>query len=95
MPCGYDVLSDLNNRVSEFVKSRLQAFGNDMVPVFPNNSSPMVYRGGLSELPGVGTTADKQLYNGAAPASILYTSKTNMVANWENYLKALESSGQN
>jgi len=55
----------------------------------------MVYRGGLSELPGVGTTADKQLYNGAAPASILNTSKTNMVANWENYLKALESSGQN
>ncbi len=95
MPSGYDVLSDPNNRVSEFVKSRLQAFGNDMVPVFPNNSSPMVYRGGLSELPGVGTTADKQLYNGAAPASILNTSKTNMVANWENYLKALESSGQN
>ena len=80
--------------LSDFVKSRRTVFGNDMVPVFPINASPMAYRGGLNELPGV-SGPDKTLYNGTSTTSILSTCKTSIVANWEVYLKALNTSTGN
>lgn len=77
--------------VSDFVKTRYQAFGNDFIPVFPINASPMVYRGGLGDLPGV-SGIDKELYNGTSAQTILNTCKTGLAANWTNYVKALETS---
>ena len=40
MPYGYEV--DDTVAASDFIRSKLEAFGTDMVPVFPNNSSPMM-----------------------------------------------------
>ena len=90
MPAGYDVLSDDSVHVSDFVKSRLLAFGNDMIPVFPVNSSPIAYRGGLGDLPGI-SGPDKALYDGRSADSILKTCKDDMTANWQDYIKWLDS----
>ena len=81
--------------LSDFVKSRKEMFGNDMIPVFPINASPMVYRGGLGDLDGLGGGPDKMLVNGSTPSSMLATCKTSLINNWEVYLKALNTSQSN
>lgn len=80
-----------DDMISDFVKSRREAFGNDMIPVFPRNASPMAYRGGLSDMSGV-SGADKTLWNGTSASSILNTVKTNLEHNWDVYLRAEETS---
>ena len=90
MPYGYEV--DETISVSDFIRTKLDAFGKDMIPVFPNNSSPMMYRGGLAEFPGVGNAIDGKLMDGESADSILAASAQGMEANWENYRKALETS---
>lgn len=77
--------------MSAFVKTRYEAFGNDFVPVFPVNASPMAYRGGLGDLPGV-SGPDRQLYDGASATSLLNTCKTDLNSNWSNIIKAMETS---
>ncbi len=90
MPYGYEV--DDTVAASDFIRSKLEAFGTDMVPVFPNNSSPMMYRGGLAEFPGVGNAIDSRLIDGETGDSILAISAQGMAANWDTYMKALETS---
>lgn len=90
MPYGYE--PDETVSVSDFIRTKLEAFGTDMVPVFPNNSSPMVYRGGLVEFPGVGNAIDGKLIDGEKADTILATSAQGMNANWDVYIKALETS---
>lgn len=90
MPYGYEV--DDTVAASDFIRSKLKAFGTDMVPVFPNNSSPMMYRGGLAEFPGVGNAIDSRLIDGETGDSILAISAQGMAANWDTYRKALETS---
>lgn len=76
--------------MSAFVKTRYQAFGNDFVPVFPVNASPMAYRGGLGDLPGV-SGVDRQLWDGATATTLLGICKTDLSANWANIIKAMET----
>ncbi|MDE6374118.1 MAG: extracellular solute-binding protein, partial [Clostridia bacterium] len=77
--------------LSDFVRSRRTVFGNDMIPVFPINASPLAYRGGLGELPGI-SGQDKVLINGTQTvSSILSTCKTNLTKNWENLMRILNS----
>ncbi len=82
---------DESVNVSDFVRSRINAFGNDFVPVFPVNASPVAYRGGLGDLPGV-KGIDKSLYDGASATSLLNTCATEINAQWSVYMKALETS---
>lgn len=77
--------------MSAFVKTRYNAFGNDFVPVFPVNASPMAYRGGLGDLPGV-SGIDKQLWDGTSATTILGVCKTDLSSNWANIIKAMETS---
>ncbi len=88
-PTNY--VPDESVNVSDFVRSRIEAFGNDFVPVFPINASPMAYRGGLGDLPGV-SGPDKELYNGTSATSLLTTCGSEIAAQWNVYLKALEAS---
>ena len=88
-PTSY--VPDSSVPVSDFVRSRIEAFGSDFVPVFPVNASPMAYRGGLGDLPGVGGP-DKALVGGQTATSLLEKSKAEIAAQWDVYLKALESS---
>ena len=60
--------------------------------MFPINASPMVYRGGLMEFPGVGGAIDSKIIDGATADSILETSAQGLEAAWDNYMKALETS---
>ena len=90
MPYGY--VPDETVSVSSFIRTKLDAFGTDMIPVFPINASPMVYRGGLMEFPGVGGAIDSKLIDGATSDSILETSAQGLEAAWDNYMKALETS---
>lgn len=80
--------------LSDFVKTRKEAFGNDMIPVFPVNASPMAYRGGLGDLPGA-NGPDKILFNGYTATSILNKCSTHLAAKWDEYVKALTTSGTN
>ena len=77
--------------MSDFVRSRINAFGNDFVPVFPINASPVAYRGGLGDLPGV-KGIDKSLYDGTSATTLLTTCATEINAQWSVYMKALETS---
>ena len=78
--------------MSDFVKTRYEAFGNDFIPVFPINASAMAYRGGLGDLPGV-SGADKRLFNGDSASSLLSTCTSDLDSYWESkYLKALVDS---
>ncbi len=88
-PTNY--VPDESVTVSDFVRSRIEAFGNDFVPVFPINASPMAYRGGLGDLPGI-SGPDKELYNGTSASSILATCSAEIAAQWSVYVKALEAS---
>lgn len=88
-PTNY--VPDESVNVSDFVRSRIEAFGNDFVPVFPINASVMAYRGGLADLPGV-SSPDKELYNGTSASSLLSTCGTEIAAQWANYIKQLEAS---
>lgn len=86
-PTGY--VPDDSVTVSDFVRSRLNAFGNDMIPIFPHNKSQMVYRGGLGDLVNA-SNPDSKLYGGTTAESILATSKKGLQDNWSNYLDALK-----
>ncbi|MDE7329596.1 MAG: extracellular solute-binding protein [Clostridia bacterium] len=77
--------------MSDFVKTRYEAFSNDFIPVFPVNASPMAYRGGLGDLPGV-SGPDKKLWEGASATSILEICAKDLSANWEDMLRALTTS---
>jgi len=90
MPAGYDVLTDSSVKVSDFVKTRLEVFGNDMIPVFPVNASPIMYRGGLSDLPGI-SGPDKALWDGKTAASILKTCESDLNAKWADMVKWLDT----
>ncbi|MDE6504256.1 MAG: extracellular solute-binding protein [Clostridia bacterium] len=75
--------------MSDFVKTRYEAFGNDFIPVFPINASPMAYRGGLGDLPGV-SGPDKRLFEGTSASSLLSTCAGDLDSYWDSkYLKAL------
>lgn len=90
-PAGYDVLSDSSIQVSDFVKTRHQAFGNDKINIFPRNSSPLVYLGGLGDTPGSGTGIDNALCSGSTSTSLLASSKTSLEHNWENISKYIKT----
>jgi len=75
--------------VSDFVRSRLDAFGSDMIPIFPHNKSQMVYRGGLGDLVNA-NGPDAKLYNGTTADSLLGTCKKGLQDNWNTYLDALK-----
>ena len=81
-----------DNLMSNFVKTRYEAFGNDFIPVFPINASPMAYRGGLGDLPGV-SGPDSRLISGASASDILSLCADDINDYWDSkYLKALENS---
>lgn len=80
-----------DSAMSNFVKSRRKAFGNDMIPVFPRNASPMVYRGGMGDMSGV-SGPDSQFYKGTTVDTILETVKTSLDHNWATYLEAEQTS---
>ncbi|MDE5896509.1 MAG: hypothetical protein K2H43_01700 [Clostridia bacterium] len=90
-PSGYDVLSDKSVTVSDFVRSRYEAFGNDKINIFPRNSSPLVYLGGLGDTPGAGTGIDNALCTGKTATSLLASSKTVLEHNWENISKYIKT----
>ncbi len=90
-PAGYDVLSDDGVTVSDFVKSRYQAFGNDKINIFPRNSSPLVYLGGLGDTPGAGAGIDNALCSGSTSGALLAASKTQLVHNWDNISKYIKT----
>lgn len=90
-PAGYDVLSDDGVAVSDFVRTRYEAFGNDKINIFPRNSSPLVYLGGLGDTPGAGTGIDNALCSGSTPTSLLASSKTSLEYNWENISKYIKT----
>lgn len=92
-PSGYDVLADDSVQMSDFVKTRHQAFGNDKINIFPRNASPLVYLGGLGDTPGAGTGIDHALYSGSGAAALLKSSKTNLTANWDNISKYIKKEG--
>ncbi len=87
-PTAYEPEDSL---LSDFVKTRREAFGSDMIPVFPRNASPMVYRGGMGDMSGV-SGPDKQFFNGTSVESLLNTVKTSLEHNWSVYLEAEEAS---
>ncbi len=89
MPTGYDVLQDESVQVSDFVRTRLTNFGVDMVAVFPHNSSPAAYRGGLSDLPSL-SHPDEYLYKGDSAQSILDKCKTELDNTWDIITKPLQ-----
>ncbi|MDE6398246.1 MAG: extracellular solute-binding protein [Clostridiales bacterium] len=91
-PSGYDVLGDESVQVSNFVRTRIENFGNDMVAVFPHNVSPAMYRGGLSDLPSLGHP-DQSLFEGMSATTMLSKCATDLAANWTNITKALSTSG--
>ena len=80
-----------NLNVSDFVKSRHEAFGNDKINIFPRNASPLVYLGGLGDTPGSGSGIDRSLCSGAKASSLLQASKTNLEHNWENISKYIKT----
>ena len=90
MPYGY--VPDDSVSVSDFIRSRLNAFGNDMVQVFPNTSTPMVYRGGFTDFPGMNVGMDSALVDGMTADEILSTSQEGIAFNWDTYMKALTTS---
>lgn len=90
-PAGYDVLSDDSVTVSDFVRTRYEAFGNDKINIFPRNSSPLVYLGGLGDTPGAGTGIDNALCSGSTATALLSSSKTVLEHNWENISKYIKS----
>lgn len=90
-PAGYDVLSDTSVTASNFVKTRYEAFGNDKINIFPRNSSPLVYLGGLGDTPGAGTGIDNALCTGSTSAALLASSKTQLQHNWENISKYIKT----
>lgn len=95
-PAGYDVLSDSSIQVSDFVRTRYEAFGNDKINIFPRNSSPLVYLGGLGDTPGAGAGIDNTLCMGNDnTATLLSKSKTTLQANWENISKYIKTEGSN
>ena len=87
MPYGYEV--NIEN-ASDFVKSRIQLFGNDMIPVFGNPKSPMVYRGGLSDFPGSSGTIDASMVDGKSVSGILSTSGETITQKWQQYLDSMK-----
>lgn len=74
---------------SPFVRSRIELFGNDMIPVFGNPASPMVYRGGLSCFPG-SNTLDADFIDGADPANIMKLSGEYIDKSWNTYMDAMK-----
>lgn len=90
-PAGFNVLEAENLNVSDFVKSRHEAFGNDKINIFPRNASPLVYLGGLGDTPGSGSGIDSSLCSGAKASSLLQASKTNLEHNWENISKYIKT----
>ncbi len=93
-PAGYDVLSDDGVAVSDFVRTRYEAFGNDKINIFPRNSSPLVYRGNLGDTPGAGTGIDNALCSGSTPGALLASSKTVLEHNWENISKYIKKTAE-
>ena len=87
MPYGYEADAE---RASDFVRSRIELFGNDMIPVFGNPSSPMVYRGGLSDFPGSTSSIDSLLIDGTSVDSILKSSGDTISLKWQTYLDAMK-----
>lgn len=87
MSYGYKVNLD---DTSDFVRSRIELFGNDMIPVFGDPSSPMVYRGGLASFPGVSGTMDSVLIDGKSVSSILKLSEETMILKWDQYMDAMK-----
>lgn len=90
-PTGYDALQDSEVQVSEFVRTRLTNFGQDMVAVFPHNVSPAAYRGGLSDMPSIGSTVDKSLFDGSSGQSLLAKCATDLNSNWATIIAPLQS----
>ncbi len=90
MPYGY--VPDDSVPVSDFIRTRLDAFGNDMVQIFPNTSTPMVYRGGFLDFPGMTSGMDVALVDGMTAEKILSTSRDGIAFNWDTYMKALTTS---
>jgi len=91
-PAGYDVLADSNVQMSDFVKTRHQAFGNDKINIFPRNSSPLVYLGGLGDTPGAGAGIDNTLCSGSeSTETLLSKSKTTLKSNWDNISKYIKT----
>ena len=86
-------MADDSVQMSDFVKTRHQAFGNDKINIFPRNASPLVYLGGLGDTPGAGTGIDHALYSGSDAAALLKSSKTNLTANWDNISKYIKQEG--
>lgn len=86
-PAGY--VPDETVPVSNFVRTRLDAFGNDMIAIFPHNKSQMVYRGGLGDLVN-SNGPDAKLYNGTTAESLLATCKKGLQDNWQTYLDAVK-----
>ena len=87
MPYGYEV--DVES-ASDFVRSRIELFGNDMIPIFGNPASPMVYRGGLSDFPGSTSSIDSLLIDGTSVDSILKTSGETIELRWQTFLDAMK-----
>lgn len=89
-PAGYDVLSDDSVTLSDFVRTRFEAFGNDKINIFPRNSSPVVYLGKLSDTPGAGAGIDSALCSGSTPTDLLAKSKTNLEHQWDEISKYIK-----
>lgn len=90
-PAGYNVLEDDDVQVSDFVRSRHLAFGNDKINIFPRNASPLVYLGGLGDTPGSGAGIDNAICSGSTATSLLSASKTGLEYNWENISKYIKT----
>ena len=84
-PTDYEPDESVN--ISGFVKSRRTAFGNDFVPIFPNNSSPVMYLGGLSDLSGA-SSPDSELYKGTTAKSIFDKAITSLEYAWNDILRS-------
>ncbi len=93
MPVDFNVLDENSGvQVSNFIRSRLSVFGNDMVAIFPRNASPIMYRGGMGDM-SVGGGVDGKLFNGTSSSGLLALAKQSIVDHWDEYMKALETSG--
>lgn len=86
MPYGY--IPDTAS-VTGFAKSRIESFGNDMLPICVDYSSVIVYRGGLTAYPG-NRELDYALLNGTSSETILSTSLREIQSKWNDvYLPSL------
>ena len=90
-PSGYNVLEDESIQVSDFVRTRLTNFNGDMIAVFPHNVSPAAYRGGLSDLPSVGSAIDADLFKGNSADTLLNRCATDLASTWSDITKTLKS----